>query len=202
MQRTALIDWFLLAAVGITLPIAFATAASSSRSSEDESVGLTLQLHEDMDPMNPPGLPPGVAVDPETGYLVGLDIGKRKGESIVSWARLKSSEYENGIADVPPDVKALHGKPVVIVGFGVPLYQAAEFREFALMGSTLDCCFGRVPGLGGLLKVMLRKDTKPMQMDPRPIVVRGTFQVRELRLSDGQLVLLYHVEAAEADFLS
>ena len=206
MRRISPIDWILIVVVGAGLPVAFGMAAESARDAEQGNkmgagFAMGARLHENVDPINPPGLPAGVTVDPATGYLVGVDLEPREGETFLKWSTLTASTYPNGVSDVPADVTALHGKPVAMVGFVMPLFEPEQFREFVLVGSTLTCCYGKPPGLGGVLKVDLHEEATALDMDPRPVLVRGRFVIKEMRLNEADpkspVVLLYRIEDGE-----
>ena len=195
--------------VGAALLVAFYVSASDARdqgaaNGMAKGFELASRTHKNVDPLRPPGLPAGVAIDPKTGYLVGLDLKTRPGEKFLSWSRLKASDYPNGIDDVPEDVRALDGKSVSMVGFVMALFEPVQFREFVLVGSTFTCCYGTPPGLGGIVKATLRSDVAALDMDPRPIIVRGTFVIKEMRLDerpDSPVVLLYRLENGESQSL-
>jgi hypothetical protein len=49
--------------------------------------------------------------------------------------------------DIPADVKALNGAKVRLRGFMIPLTQAENITDFALVPSLVGCCFGQPPGV-------------------------------------------------------
>lgn len=162
------------------------------------------QLHAGVDPLRPPGLPEGAAIDPATGRLVGLRAPDGEGVRGLAWEDLALPADLVDLADVPASVRALEGQEVALVGFVSPAFEPVAFRHFFLVASTFACCFGQPPGLDGLLEVRLAGASTPLDMDPRPHVVRGRLRIEPLRLresEDAPIVLLFHLDEAQATAL-
>src|SRR5688500_9686524 len=70
-----------------------------------------------------PSLPPGLTLD-VNGMIRGLDRRTAPGTVGVEWEALGAYSYtsERGLSDLPPDLKALDGKRVTLIGFAMPLY--------------------------------------------------------------------------------
>ena len=122
-----------------------------------------------IDPLNPPGMPAGSRIDPETGYLAGVPLNPRPGETELPWALLAGANGLTDPAALSDPIKALDGKAVVLPGFLMPLYRWKAIREFALVGSHFTCCFDRPPGLGDAAIVKLAEDAPSMELTVRPL---------------------------------
>ncbi len=87
-----------------------------------------------------------------------------------------------------------------MAGFLLPLYEFADIREFHLVGSHWSCCFGVPPGLSGWVSVDLRPGSPGLPNTVDPIVVTGTFHVREQKEA-GYVVAIYAMDDATATVL-
>lgn len=143
------------------------------------------------------GLPAGVGLDPDTGYLVGLDLRPKAGERLLAWGELDRPGGE-GEGAVPEALEALDGERALLAGFATPLLDAADRRHFALIGSHLACCFGRPPGPGGIVRVTLAADAPPVDLGPAPVLVRGRLRLDPWRLEGdrGPPLSLFALEEA------
>jgi hypothetical protein len=84
---------------------------------------------------------------------------------------------------IPDDVKALSGTKVKIWGFIVPVREAENVTEFALVPSIINCCFGQRPGVQHVITVRMAKGTStPITRDP--ISVTAILKVEEKREDD------------------
>jgi hypothetical protein len=159
------------------------------------------RLHEGVDPLQPPGLPEGVEVDPDTGRLRGLRPAEREGVESLVWEDLTLPEELRDLADVPPAVAARAGGRIALVGFVSPAFDPVAFRHFFLVASTYVCCFGREPALHEIVEVRLARDATPLDMDPRPYQVEGVLRLEPIRMpatADGRIILLFHLDEARA----
>ncbi len=159
------------------------------------------RLHEGIDPLRPPGLPEGASIDPTTGRLMGLRASDGAGVRGLAWEDLTLPEGFRDPATLPDGPKGLVGERVALIGFVSPTFEVEAFRHFFLVASTFACCYGRPPGLDGIVEVRLAADARPLDMDPRPHVVTGTLRIEPLFLTkaaDAPLVLLYHLSDARA----
>ncbi|MDA1194501.1 MAG: DUF3299 domain-containing protein [Planctomycetota bacterium] len=167
-----------------------------------ELVAAAQAARAGVDPYNPPGLPPGASIDPETGLLQGLDLAPPANTATPSWPLLATANEAATVADLPADLRALDGRQVVLGGFMVALYELRGIREFALVGSHTACCFGIPPGLGDQVVVRLPRGARGLALTLAPLRVVGTFQIRPQHQypdGSGPLIWLYEVVNATAE---
>jgi hypothetical protein len=145
-----------------------------------------------------PSLPAGLTLDAK-GMIRGLDRRIAPGTVGVEWESLGAYTYtiEKGLADLPPDLRALDGKRVTLVGFLMPIYEFDDMLQFALVGSHWSCCFGRSPTIAEMLNVTLASGHTPLKNTLEPLRVVGTFRAKEVRES-GYLLSIFSIEDAEA----
>lgn len=151
---------------------------------------------EGIDPYNPPGLPAGTSIDPETGLIVGLDLEPDEGVATPGWPLLAEGNAVGSAEDLPQAVRELDGKRVALAGFMMALYALRDIREFALVGSHTKCCFGIPPGVGDQVVVHIARGDDGMDLTLAPLRVEGTFRVRPQHLyrdGSGPLIWLYEV---------
>ncbi|MDF1702541.1 MAG: DUF3299 domain-containing protein [Planctomycetota bacterium] len=154
-----------------------------------------------VDPFNPPGLPSGTTIDPETGLLRGLDLEASEGVLTPGWLELAEGNKALRAEDLPAAVRALDGQPVVLAGFMMALYAMRNIREFALVGSHTKCCFGIPPGVGDQVVVQLPREEPGIDLTLAPLRVEGIFRIRPQHLyrdGSGPLIWLYEVVDARA----
>jgi len=106
---------------------------------------------------------------------------------------LGNFEYdaEKGVG-MPEDVKKLSGVKLKTRGFMIPLDQADNISEFALVPSLFACCFGQPPQVQHTLVVRTPKG-KAVAYFPDEIVVEGTLKVNEKK-EDGLVVSVFEVD--------
>jgi hypothetical protein len=164
------------------------------------SLSHAASQRERIDPLRPPGLPEGASVDPETGFLVGVDASPEAGDAVLHWSELDRPEHRTP-AELPEALRALDGRMVVIVGFGAALYDPYSWREFVVVGSHFACCFGAAPGPGGLIPVSVARANAAPEPTLDPLRVRGRLRLLPTRLSeepDSPILALFRIEDAEA----
>ena len=93
--------------------------------------------------------------------------------------------------NLPEDVKALNGVKIRTHGFMIPLDQADNITEFALVPSLFACCFGQPPQVQHTMVVHTPKG-KAVGYFPDEIVVEGTLVVNEKK-EDGMIVSVFEV---------
>src|SRR5882672_1137716 len=93
--------------------------------------------------------------------------------------------------NLPEDVKALNGAKVRTHGFMIPLDQADNITEFALVPSLFACCFGQPPQVQHTMVVHTPKG-KAVGYFPDEIVIEGTLVVNEKK-EDGLVVSVFEV---------
>ena len=128
------------------------------------------------------------------------------GESRKAHPAPKSGEvYETTIKDlgnfdydadeggnVPDDVVKLDGAQIRLSGFMIPMDQAENITQFALVPSLFACCFGQPPQIQHTIIVNCPKG-KAVSYYPDEIVVEGTLNVEEKK-DEGFIVSLFEVE--------
>jgi hypothetical protein len=96
--------------------------------------------------------------------------------------------------NVPDDVKALNGSSVRLSGFMIPMDQADNITQFALVPSLFACCFGQPPQIQHTIVVHVPKG-KAVSYYPEEIVVEGKLTVDEKK-EDGFIVSLFEMECS------
>ena len=121
---------------------------------------------------------------PQAGETVVLDIKE-----------LGNFEYdvEHG-GNIPEDVKHLSGAKIRTHGFMIPLDQAENISEFALVPSLFACCFGQPPQVQHTIVVHCPKG-KAVSYYPDEIVVEGALKVEEKK-DDGYIVSIFEIDAS------
>jgi len=93
--------------------------------------------------------------------------------------------------NIPEYVKNLNGAKVRTHGFMIPLDQADNITEFALVPSLFACCFGQPPQVQHTMVVHTPKG-KAVGYFPDEIVIEGTLVVNEKK-EDGLVVSVFEV---------
>ena len=107
---------------------------------------------------------------------------------------LGNFEYDadNG-GNIPDDVKHLSGATVKLAGFMIPMDQAENITQFALVPSLFSCCFGQPPQIQHTILVHCPKG-KSLSYFPDEIVVAGTLKVDEKK-DEGYIVNVFELTA-------
>jgi hypothetical protein len=93
---------------------------------------------------------------------------------------------------IPGDVKALSGLKVRLRGFMIPMDQAENITQFALVPSLFNCCqFGSAPQIQHTIVVHVPKG-KAVSYYPDEVSVEGTLSVDEKR-EDGFIVSIFEL---------
>jgi hypothetical protein len=114
-------------------------------------------------------------------------------EEISSWA------YKNGLEGMPPEVKDLDGKTVMMVGFMLPIHKIEDMEEFLLVQSLWACCYGQPPDLNGLVRVVMTNDNK-VDYEIDPVRMIGKFKI-EAYEEDGFIVDIYQLHTDKIEVL-
>lgn len=96
----------------------------------------------------------------------------------------------------PKEIKALHGKKVILDGFMFPIdFEKGKVRSFLLSNGMFGCCFGDAPSITETIKVY-RSDGKlmPYQSMAR---VTGILEVGEEFDADGYVDSVYRIKAED-----
>lgn len=102
-------------------------------------------------------------------------------------------DVEHG-GSIPDDVKHLDGAKLRTRGFMIPLDQAENISEFALVPSLFSCCLGQPPQVQHTLVVHCPKG-KAVAYYPDEIVVEGNLKVQEKK-DDGYIVSIFEINAS------
>ncbi len=99
---------------------------------------------------------------------------------------------------IPAKIKALNEKPVLLVGFMVPIDvdRKGNVTSFALTQNQSFCCYGIPPGLTELVIVEMEEGKVAPYSYDVPVAVYGTLKVGE-DIDDGYILSLYSVTAGE-----
>jgi hypothetical protein len=96
--------------------------------------------------------------------------------------------------NIPEDVKKLTGTKVRLSGFMIPLDQADNISNFALVPSLFACCFGQAPQIQHQIIVHTPKG-KAVPYFPDEIVCEGTLTVAEKK-DDGYIISVFDLDVS------
>jgi hypothetical protein len=96
--------------------------------------------------------------------------------------------------NIPKDVVALSGQKIKLNGFMIPMDQAANITQFALVPDLFSCCFGQPPQIQHTIIVNCPKG-KAVSYYPDQITVEGSLKVGEKR-DEGFIVSIFEVEVS------
>lgn len=96
----------------------------------------------------------------------------------------------------PPNIKALHGRKVSIMGYIMPIDVDEQWRvkTFTLVRDQMVCCFGNVPEINEWVYVSLKTPQHADELIDVPVVVFGTLEVGE-EIKFGTLANVYRLAA-------
>ena len=94
--------------------------------------------------------------------------------------------------NIPADVKALSGTTIRLHGFMIPIDQAENITQFALVPSLFACCFGQPPQIQHTV-VCKAPAGKAVSYFPDELVVEGKLKVEEKK-DDGFIVSIFQVD--------
>lgn len=100
-------------------------------------------------------------------------------------------DQEHG-GNIPADVRRLNGAKVRMHGFMIPMDQAENITQFALVPSLFSCCFGQPPQIQHTIVVNCPKG-KAVTYCPDEIVVEGALKVQEKK-DDGYIVSIFEID--------
>jgi hypothetical protein len=138
---------------------------------------------------------------PAAGDQVEMSAEKRTphpaakaGETqVMTIKELGNFEYDaDKGGNIPADVKALSGATIRLNGFMIPMDQATNISQFALVPSLFACCFGQPPQIQHTIIVDCPKG-KAVAYYPDEITVEGTLKVEEKK-EDGFIVSIFEME--------
>jgi len=106
---------------------------------------------------------------------------------------LGNFEYDsNKGGNIPQDVKDLTGSTLRLHGFMIPMDQAEQISQFALVPSLFACCFGQPPQIQHTIVVNCPKG-KAVSYFGDEIVVDGVLTVEERKDDDGYITSIFEV---------
>lgn len=118
-------------------------------------------------------------------------------DMILSFEEISSWPYEDGLKGIPPAIKKLDDKKVVMTGFMLPIDEVENIKEFLLVQSLWSCCYGQPPDINGIVRVVMQgKARTDYQFDP--IQITGTFRIIEA-IEDGYCVDIYQLHADKVE---
>ncbi|MEX0936256.1 MAG: DUF3299 domain-containing protein [Pirellulales bacterium] len=92
------------------------------------------------------------------------------------------------------DVKKLFGRKIRIRGYILPTAQQKGIEQFVLVRDNMECCFGPGAALYDCILVDMAKG-KSASFTVRPVLVEGTFELREIKGPDGNHLAIYGMKA-------
>jgi hypothetical protein len=111
----------------------------------------------------------------------------------LSIQNLGNFEYdqEKG-GNIPDDIKRLSGSSIRLKGYMIPMDQAENITQFALVPSLFACCFGQPPQIQHTIVVTCPKG-KAVGYTADEILVEGTLKVQEKK-DDGYIISLFEMD--------
>jgi hypothetical protein len=101
-------------------------------------------------------------------------------------------DAEHG-GNIPADVTQLNGAKFRLRGYMIPLDQAENIGEFALVPSLFACCFGQPPQVQHTIVVHLPPN-KGISYFPDELQIEGTLSVKEKK-DEGYIVSIFDLDA-------
>jgi len=120
---------------------------------------------------------------PKTGQVTELTIKE-----------LGNFEYDDEKGGkIPADVRQLSGSEIKLRGFMIPMDQAENITQFAIVPSLFACCFGQPPQIQHTIVVTCPKG-KSLAYVPDEITVQGKLTVQEKK-DDGYVISIFEMGA-------
>jgi hypothetical protein len=102
-------------------------------------------------------------------------------------------DQEKG-GNIPADIKGLTGSKLRLRGYMIPMDQAENISQFALVPSLFSCCFGQPPQVQHTIVVNCPKG-KAVNYYQDEIIVEGNLTVEEKK-DDGFIVSIFSMECS------
>jgi hypothetical protein len=135
---------------------------------------------------------PDIATDPETRKKHEKPKPGEVAEFTIK--QLGNFEYDDEKGGkIPADVRQLSGTEIKLRGFMIPMDQAENITQFALVPSLFACCFGQPPQIQHTIVVTCPKG-KSLAYVPDEITVQGKLTVQEKK-DDGYVISLFELGA-------
>jgi hypothetical protein len=178
--------------------VAITLAAAISASAQDYG----REYNDSLNPSSPdgsPAAPDGVVPHEQMDYRAALALGITPAlpdiEGTVSWDLLTTSTlgYDERFDELrpmfPPDVRALEGTQVRIVGFNIPLDSSGHRILLSLISPSCPFCLP-----GGPETMIEVEALEAIEAALEPIVLEGTFEL----IGDGVWTGLYFYRLTDA----
>ena len=139
---------------------------------------------------------PAVAATDNTSEVRKPHIRPKDGQVLdIAIKDLGNFDYdqERG-GNIPKDVRDLDGVKIRLHGFMIPMDQAENITQFALVPSLFSCCFGQPPQIQHTIVANCPKG-KAVGYVPDEIVVEGQLGVKEKK-DDGYVVSIFEVSVS------
>ncbi len=130
------------------------------------------------------------------GYIpVGFNVLSGYNYNPSTLTKVSSTSASSNGDSIPPSIKALNGKKVILQGYVVPVVvMDGQAKSFMLVRSTMLCCFGITPKMNEWVDVEMNNDKIAKYRMDVPTNVYGTFEVGENYI-DGTLMSIYRLKA-------
>jgi hypothetical protein len=96
--------------------------------------------------------------------------------------------------NIPKDVQALTGSTIKLHGFMIPIDQAENITQFALVPSLFACCFGQPPQIQHTI-VCKAPAGKAVSYYPDELTVEGKLKVEEKK-DDGFIISIFELDVS------
>jgi hypothetical protein len=125
-----------------------------------------------------------------TGHrTIGVAEGALDKARVLRFGTLAAWDYDGTTKPpCPPEIAALTGSQVTVVGFMYPLEAGSQVKTFCLLRSTQTCCYGPRPQYSQYLLVEMREAVRFERL--APVIVEGKFRA-EAHPEDGYI---YHLD--------
>lgn len=99
---------------------------------------------------------------------------------------------------LPKSIEDLNKTTVRIRGYILPatLFKQSGIEEFVLVRDNQECCFGPGAALYDCIMIKMEKG-KTTDFTTRPVMVKGKFEIEELKFPDGPHYAIYKMTASE-----
>ncbi|HEX8521711.1 MAG TPA: DUF3299 domain-containing protein [Tepidisphaeraceae bacterium] len=143
------------------------------------------------------------ATQPGVSTEIATSADKRKKHAAVKDGEVREMDIKDlGNFDydadkggnIPDDVKALSGAKVRLKGFMIPMDQADQITQFAMVPSLFACCYGQPPQVQHTIVCATPKG-KSVSYYPDEIQVEGTLKVKEKK-EDGFIVSIFDLDVS------
>ena len=93
---------------------------------------------------------------------------------------------------LPEAIEDLSGQKISIGGYMLPSFQQRDIKQFVLVRDNMECCFG--PGAALYDCILVEMEGRGVDFTVRPVVVEGTFTIKEYKDDSGKHLAIYHLQ--------